>query len=53
MDSLKGVAHTSSTHETNMLRIKCTFGQGYRYISSLVFTTDFFSWPVETTIAST
>ena len=26
---------------------------GYCYISSMVFTTDFFSWPMETTIAST
>ena len=32
-------------HVANMLPIKRTFGQGYCYISSLVFTTYFFWLP--------
>ena len=42
-----------ASHVTNMLPLKCIFGQGYCYNCALLFTTDFLSWPMETTIAST
>ena len=41
------------SHVTNMLPLRCIFGQGYCYNSAVVFTANFLSWPMETTVAST
>ena len=36
-------------HVINMLPLNCIFGQGYCYNCALLFTTNFLSWPMETT----